>query len=96
MIESFGVPLANVGRYVGLITGLFALGQAPAALYWGRVADTKGRKPAILWCMFLASAATLSWGFSTSLVIALVARFVAGIASGDGRFPVIDDLDDRN
>lgn len=83
MIESFGVPHTDVGRYVGLVTGLFALGQAPAVLYWGRLADSKGRKPAILWCMFLASTAMLIWGFSTTLAVAMAARFVLGIASGD-------------
>lgn len=78
-----GISQNQLGSYTGLLALVFSLCQAVTGIPWGRASDHFGRKPMILIALVCTMLATLVWGFSTSLAVALAARIVAGLANGD-------------
>ena len=88
MIESFGVHKKDIGKWSGLVSGTFSLSQCLTAVLWGRASDNFGRKPTILIGLACTMMASLLWGVSTSLPMAIVARSMAGAFNGNGRTPV--------
>ncbi|MCJ1454399.1 hypothetical protein MMC28_004752 [Mycoblastus sanguinarius] len=83
MIETFNVPKDAVSKWAGIISAVFSLSQAATGIAWGRASDRFGRKPAILCAMFSVMCASLLFGFSRSLVWAIVARCLAGASNGN-------------
>ena len=83
MIESFNVDEKNVSRWAGIASAAFSLSQAVTGVFWGRLADKIGRKPAVLSGLFCTMACVLLWGFSRSLPWAIVARSLAGASNGN-------------
>jgi MFS family permease len=83
MVESFGIPLNEVGKWAGLCSATFSLSQAVMGVPWGRFSDRYGRKPAILFGLTSTMITLLIWGFSTNLAMAIVARALAGAANGN-------------
>ncbi|KAK4543274.1 hypothetical protein LTR36_005633 [Oleoguttula mirabilis] len=83
MIESFGVPQSDIGKWAGLATAVFSLAQAFMGIPWGRFSDIYGRKPAILLGLASTMVTSLLWGFSRSLPMAIVARALAGAGNGN-------------
>lgn len=83
MIESFNVPVKNVSKWAGFSSTAFSLSQAITGVFWGRGSDYWGRKPMILAGLCSALVASLLFGFSTSLWMAIAARSLAGAASGN-------------
>ena len=49
---------------------------------WGRASDRFGRKPVIMLGMLCTMTASLLFGFSRSLLMAIFARSIAGASSG--------------
>jgi MFS family permease len=82
MIESFNVPKNDVGIWTGFIGAAFSLSQCLTGIAWGRASDRYGRKPVILCGLTVTMVASLLFGFSQSLIWALVARSIAGASSG--------------
>lgn len=78
-----GIPQNQLGSYTGLLALVFSLCQALTGIPWGRASDHFGRKPMILIALVCTMLATIVWGFSTSLTVAVAARIVAGLANGD-------------
>lgn len=83
MIESFNVPLNSVAKWAGITSAVFSLTQAVTGVLWGRASDRWGRKPAILAGVICAMFSSLAFGFSSSLVMAIVARSFAGATNGN-------------
>jgi MFS family permease len=83
MIESFGVPPNEVGKWAGIISAIFSLAQCCTAITWGRLSDSYGRKPMILIAMTCAMTSSLLFGFSRSLGWAIFARCLSGASSGN-------------
>ena len=83
MIESFNIPTANVAKWAGLTSAVFSLSQASTGIAWGRASDRFGRKPAILTSLTCTMITSILFGFSRSLVWALLARAGAGLANGN-------------
>lgn len=83
MIESFGVSKNEVSRWAGIISAAFSLSQALTGVAWGQASDRFGRKPAILCAMVCIMSCSLLFGFSRSLVWAIVARSLAGASCGN-------------
>lgn len=83
MIESFGVPQSDIGKWAGLAAAVFSLSQACLGIPWGRFSDIYGRKPAILLGLTSTMITSLMWGFSKSLPMAIVARALAGAGNGN-------------
>ncbi|KAI4833489.1 MFS general substrate transporter [Aureobasidium sp. EXF-8845] len=82
MIESLGVPEADVARWAGICTSMFPLAQFLTAVSWGRASDRYGRKPVILFSLTCTMITSLLWGFSSSLGMAIAVRILAGAANG--------------
>ncbi|KAL8935580.1 MAG: hypothetical protein Q9211_004624 [Gyalolechia sp. 1 TL-2023] len=83
MIESFGVPENEVGRWAGITAAVFSLSQAATGIAWGRASDRFGRKPVILAGMICVMSTGLLFGFSRNLPMAIVARSLAGASNGN-------------
>ncbi|KAL8704407.1 MAG: hypothetical protein Q9201_002433 [Fulgogasparrea decipioides] len=83
MIESFNVPKNEVGRWAGITSAVFSLSQAATGIFWGRASDRFGRKPVILLGMICVMSTGLLFGFSQNLVMAIIARALAGASNGN-------------
>ena len=67
--------------HVGLITGVFALGQLLFAPVWGRRSDRTGRRPLLLIGIAGYAVAKVLFGLATSLWLLYLARILGGILS---------------
>ena len=83
MIEGFDVPLNQVSKWAGITSAVFSLSQAVTGVAWGRASDRFGRKPAVLAAMICIMSTTFLFGFSQTLVWAIVARSLAGASCGN-------------
>jgi MFS family permease len=78
-VEDVGrVPVTDVGFYTGLIESVFAFVQMCVMLGWGRLSDRLGRKPILVVCMVGVAAASIMFGFSTSIWEMIMFRCIAG------------------
>lgn len=85
MIRDFGyTDPSTISTLVTLVVSAFSLGGALTGLFWGRVSDTLGRKPALLLGIVGTTACALLFGTARSFKVALVARLLAGMLSGNG------------
>jgi len=84
MIESFGVPKDDIGKWAGICGSAFSFAQCMTAAMWGRASDHFGRKPTILAGLILTMFTSLLFGFSTSLGAAIAIRALAGLGNGNG------------
>jgi MFS transporter, DHA1 family, multidrug resistance protein len=76
-----GASRQAVAMHVGLITGVFALGQLLFAPVWGRWSDRTGRRPLLLIGIAGYVVAQVLFGLATSLWLLYVARILGGILS---------------
>jgi MFS family permease len=83
MIESFGIPQNDIARWAGLTSATFSICQSFTGIPWGAASDKFGRKPIILLGLCNTMITTLFWGFSTSLPMAITARALQGLGSGN-------------
>lgn len=90
---SFGVRMATVPLFAavafgsgpeaaGLALAVFAAGNAAALTFSGRLADSMGRRPLMIWGLVVAGLATACIGFTQDLVLFLAASALAGVGSG--------------
>ena len=49
---------------------------------WGAIADRKGRKPVLLVSILLTGISSLAFGFSVNFPMAVILRFLSGLANG--------------
>src|SRR6266487_3531773 len=64
-----GASRGSAAIHVGLLTGVYALGQLFFAPVWGRWSDRTGRRPLVL------------FGLATSLTLLYAARLLGGVLS---------------
>ena len=76
-----GVSRQSVVMQVGLLTGVYALGQLVFAPVWGRLSDRTGRRPLIIIGIAGYVLAQVLFGLATSLWLLYVARILGGILS---------------
>ena len=76
-----GASRKAVAMHVGLITGVFALGQLLFAPVWGRLSDRTGRRPLLLIGIAGYAVAQILFGLATSLWLLYAARILGGILS---------------
>ena len=76
-----GVSRQSVVIHVGLLTGVYALGQLIFAPVWGRLSDRTGRRPLILIGIAGYVIAQVLFGLATSLWLLYAARILGGILS---------------
>lgn len=76
-----GASRQSVVMQVGLLTGVYALGQLVFAPVWGRLSDRIGRRPLILFGIAGYVVAQVLFGMATSLWLLYVARILGGVLS---------------
>ncbi len=76
-----GVSRQSVVMHVGLLTGVYAVGQLIFAPVWGRLSDRVGRRSLILIGISGYVVAQLLFGLATSLWLLYVARVLGGMLS---------------
>jgi DHA1 family multidrug resistance protein-like MFS transporter len=76
-----GVSRQSVVIHVGLLTGVYALGQLIFAPVWGRLSDRTGRRSLILIGIAGYVIAQVLFGMATSLWLLYAARILGGILS---------------
>lgn len=82
--------LANIARdfnatnaQAASLSTWFSVGTLLAVSFFGRFSDKFGRKPILLFTIALSCVTQFATGFATGFVFLVVARFIAGIASGN-------------
>lgn len=76
-----GATRQSVVLHVGLLTGVYALGQLVFAPVWGRVSDRTGRRPLIVIGIAGFMVAQVLFGLATSLWLLYAARILGGVLS---------------
>ena len=76
-----GATRQSVVIHVGLLTGVYALGQLVCAPMWGRLSDRVGRRPLIVIGIAGYAIAQVLFGLATSLWLLYAARILGGILS---------------
>ena len=76
-----GASRQTVAIHLGLITGVFALGQLLFAPVWGRWSDRTGRRPLLLMGIAGYAVAQVLFGLATSLWLLYLARILGGTLS---------------
>ncbi len=72
---------------IGLLAATFALGQFLFAPFFGRLSDRFGRKPIIIFSIFISMISFLIIARADNLQIIFLSRFLSGIASS-ANFPI--------
>ncbi|MDP6870225.1 MAG: MFS transporter [Candidatus Poseidoniaceae archaeon] len=70
--------LLEFGLWVGLMMSAYSAAQFLFSPFWGSLSDRMGRKPIIIAGLVGNSVFFTIFGMSTSLIMALIARFMAG------------------
>lgn len=83
LMEFFGVPENDIAHWAGIASSTFSICQACTGLLWGAASDRYGRKPMVLFGFFNTMWTMLLWGFSVNLPMALMARALQGLTSGN-------------
>ncbi|TWU75365.1 hypothetical protein ED733_007134 [Metarhizium rileyi] len=83
MVRNFGVEETEVAKWAGLTSGVFSVFQSIAAVPWGKIADSWGRKPSLVTGLACTMACFVAWGMSTSLPMAITVRAIQGASNGN-------------
>jgi len=75
---------SQIGFYSGLVDSAFAIAQFFMVYRWGKLSDRIGRRPVMFIGLAGAALSSFSFGLSTSLWSALIARSLGGFLSGNG------------
>ncbi|KAG8422331.1 hypothetical protein J3459_010482 [Metarhizium acridum] len=83
MVRDFGVEETEVAKWAGLTSAVFSVFQSFAAVPWGKIADSWGRKPSLITGLVCTMACFIVWGVSTSLPMAITVRAIQGASNGN-------------
>ena len=78
-----GLETQDVGFYSGVLEASFHLGCIPGALLWSWVADTYGRRPALMYGLGGTALCCVGFGLAPNFACALAARFLWGLLNGN-------------
>lgn len=78
---SEGASRQSLAMHIGLLTGVYALGQLFFAPLWGRWSDRIGRRPLLLVGITGYSVGQILFGLATSLPLLYAARIFGGALS---------------
>ena len=73
---------SDVGFYSGPIECIFSATQAVVLIFWSRLADRIGRKPALVYSLLGMTITPALFGVSTSITEMVLFRCLAGVFSG--------------
>lgn len=84
--QQFNLPEESVGISVGLIQGIYSLAQFFSCFYLGFISDRFGRRPVLLFGLFMMTFIVAGFGLSPSLAFAVSLRGILGLI--DAGLPV--------
>ena len=79
LVNQFGVADSNTGFYAGFFTAAYYLGQFLSNYPFGKMSDRVGRRPMILFALFINSLCQILFGVSAWLWWAVAIRFFNGL-----------------
>lgn len=82
MVKTFGYSEEDKGTYVGLVASSVFAGRAVGSFFWGWLSDIKGRRLVLLCTIFGNGVFSFTFGFADTLPMAMVLRFLSGLANG--------------
>jgi multidrug resistance protein len=82
LLPFYTVDLGGSGLMVGVLVSSYAVAQLLSAPLWGRVSDSYGRRPALLYGLAFSAVAYVIFSFATSIWILLLSRLVQGAGGG--------------
>uniref|UniRef100_A0A9I9D1K6 Major facilitator superfamily (MFS) profile domain-containing protein n=1 Tax=Cucumis melo TaxID=3656 RepID=A0A9I9D1K6_CUCME len=84
MVRDFNIAenVEDIGFYAGFIGASFMVGRALTSVFWGIVADRYGRKPVILFGIFIVFTFNTLFGLSLNYWMAIITRFLLGSLNG--------------
>ena len=74
---------ANIGLWVGLLMTSYSAAQFLFSPFWGSVSDRIGRRPVLMVGLVGNTVFFTMFGLANTLIIAFVARFMAGVFNGN-------------
>ena len=72
----------DIGYYSGLIATFQFIGRILGSFIWGWLTDKYGRRIVLIISGLLLAVVTLGFGFSTSVIVAIIFRFFVGFFNG--------------
>ena len=81
LLPVYAHSLGAAGIYIGLIFGAFSISRTFFLPYFGRLSDSKGRKPFIVIGLLAYTLVSVAFVFTTQVMHLIVIRFLQGIAS---------------
>ncbi|HEX6133907.1 MAG TPA: MFS transporter [Longimicrobiales bacterium] len=82
VLPFYALELGATALEVTVLIASFSAMQMAATPVWGRVSDTRGRRPLIIAGLFASAVSYLIFGLANSLVLLLLSRLAAGAAGG--------------
>ena len=82
VLPFYALEMGATAVEVTLLIASFSAMQMAATPVWGRVSDTRGRRPLIIAGLFASAVSYLIFGLANSLVLLLLSRIAAGAAGG--------------
>jgi len=75
--------IANIGLWVGLLMTSYSAAQFLFSPFWGSLSDRIGRRPVLMVGLVGNTVFFTMFGFANTLLLALLARFLAGVFNGN-------------
>ncbi len=82
LLPLYAVNLHATPTLVGLLAGSFPIAQLASSPVWGYVSDRHGRRPALLVGLASSAFAYVVFGFTHTLWLLFLSRFVQGLGGG--------------
>jgi MFS family permease len=82
VLPFYALEMGATALEVTLLIASFSAMQMAATPIWGRVSDTRGRRPLIIAGLFASAVSYLIFGLANSLALLLLSRLAAGAAGG--------------
>lgn len=71
------VPRSQIGKYSGFVESVFSLASFLCMYQWGKLSDTRGRKPVVLCGLVGIAGSLVMLGLSRSYWMVLLARILS-------------------
>lgn len=82
LLPFYATDFGASATMVGVLISIFSVAQLVSAPLWGRLSDTRGRRPAIITGLLISSVAYVIFGLAGSILMLLLSRLIQGAGGG--------------